>query len=188
MSLLYYYPNRPTLMPPDKGKIEALENTGEYVAERKFNGDNILIFTDTMQIWNRRKERHRFIPSPAMREELNKWPKHSLLNAELMNYRTKLIKDIIIVHCVMVWEGNVLNGKTWGDSRKILDDQPSGAHVQVSQVYKKGFWKLFQEADGETIEGIIIKRLAGKLIFSCTPIADTSFMIKIRKPCKKYRF
>jgi hypothetical protein len=188
MSFLFYYPNRPTLMPPDKDKIDAMEKTGEYVAEKKFNGDNILIHTDTMEIWNRKKTRHRFVPSPAMREELEKWPKHSLLNAELMNYRTKLIKDIVIIHCVMAWKGKLLIGKTWGDSRKILDDQPYGAHVKVSPVYKTGFWNLFQEADGQTIEGIIIKKLAGKLIFSCSPIADTSFMFKFRKPCKKYLY
>ena len=105
-----------------------------------------------------------------------------------MNYRTIGIKDILIVHCIMAWKGKLLLGKTWGDSRKILDDQPSGAHVQVSPTYKTGFWNLFEEADGQTIEGIIIKRLAGKLIFSCTPIDDVSWMFKFRKPCKKYLY
>jgi hypothetical protein len=185
---IFYYPNRPTLIPPNKEKIDAMEKSGEYIAEKKWNGDNVYIYTDTMEIWNRHKEQHRFVPSPAMQEELNRWPKHATLNAELMNYRTKEIKDLLIVHCIMAWKGMPLIGKTWGDSRKILDDQPSGAHVQVSQVYKKGFWKLFQEADGVTIEGIIIKRLAGKLIFSCTPIRDVSFQFKIRKSCKKYSY
>lgn len=186
MSILYYYPNRPQLKPPDKAWMDEKEKSGEYIAEKKWNGDNVLIYTDTMEIWNRHKARHRFVPSPAMQDELKKWPKRSLINAELMNYRTKAIKDILIVHCIMAWKGKLFTGKTWGDSRKILDDQPSGAHVQVSQIYKAGFWNLFQEADGETIEGIIIKKLAGKLIFSCTSIDDVSYQFKIRKPCKKY--
>ena len=139
MSFLFYYPNRPTLIPPDKNRIDALEKTGEYVAEKKFNGDNVLIDTDTHNFWNRKKKRHRFVPSIAMSLELGKWPKHSILNAELMNYRTIGIKDILIVHCIMAWKGKLLLGKTWGDSRKILDDQPSGAHVQVSPTYKTGY-------------------------------------------------
>ena len=47
---------------------------------------------------------------------------------------------------------------------------------------------LFEEADGQTIEGIIVKKPTGKLIFSCTPIEDTSYMFKFRKPCKKYLY
>jgi hypothetical protein len=186
--LLYYYPNRPTLIPPNKDYINKLEQSGEYIAEKKWNGDNVLIYTDTMEFWNRRKERHRFIPTPAMREELNKWPKHSVLNAELMNYRTKDIKNILIVHCIMAYKGKPLVGKTWGDSRKIIEQQQSGPCVQVSQVNQAGFWNLFESADGVTIEGVVIKRLAGKLIFSTTPIDDVSWMFKVRKPCKKYSF
>jgi hypothetical protein len=123
-----------------------------------------------------------------MKEELSKWPKNMVINAELMNYRTKDIKNVLIVHCVMVYNGKPLIGKTWGDSRKILDDCPSQTCVQVSQLYQSGFWKLFEEADGNVIEGIILKQPAGKLVFSTTPIPDVGFMYKIRKPSKKYPF
>lgn len=186
--MIYYFPNRPILIPPDKDHLDKLEASGRFIAEKKWNGDNILIDTDAMQVWNRKKERHRFVPSPAMQEELNQWPKGMVINAELMQYRTKEIKDIIIIHCVMVWKGKPLIGKTWGDSRKILKQMPDGEHAQISQVYESGFWDLFQTADGVTIEGIILKQPAGKLVFSTTPIQDVSWMYKIRKPCKKYQF
>lgn len=186
--MIYYFPNRPTLIPPDKSYLDNLESTGKYIAEKKWNGDNILIDTDTMQVWNRKKERHRFVPSPAMQAELDQWPKGMVINAELMQYRTKEIKDIIIVHCIMVNKGKPLIGKTWGDSRKLLEKMPAGKHVQISPVYKSGFWDLFQTADGVVIEGIILKQPAGKLVFSATPINDVSWMYKIRKPSKKYQF
>jgi hypothetical protein len=185
---IFYYPNRPTLIPPNEAYINNLEQSGKYIAEKKWNGDNVQTYTDTMEFWNRKKERHRFIPDEAMKEELSKWPKHAVLNAELMNYRTKEIKNLLIVHCIMVWKGKPLIGKTWGDSRKILEDQPSGTCVQVSKIYQSGFWKLFEAADGTTIEGIILKQPAGKLVYSTTPIDDVSWQLKIRKPCKKYPY
>jgi hypothetical protein len=177
------------LIPPDKAYIDNLQSSGQYVGELKWNGDNTLLDTNKpTEFWNRHKERHRFVPSPAMMEELSKWPKNMVINAELMNYRTKDIKNTLIVHCVMIWDGKPLIGKTWGDSRKILDDCPSQSSVQVSQLYQSGFWELFQKADGVTIEGIILKNPTGKLVFSTTPIPDVSWMLKIRKPSKKYPF
>ena len=186
---IYYYPNRPVLIPPDKAYIDQLENSNQYVGELKWNGDNTLLDTNKpTEFWNRHKERHRFVPSPAMMEELSKWPKNMVINAELMNYRTKDIKNTLIVHCVMIWDGKPLIGKTWGDSRKILDDMPRGDHVKVSEIFQTQFWDRFQATDGTTIEGIILKNPTGKLVFSTTPIPDVSFMYKIRKPSKKYQF
>jgi hypothetical protein len=186
---LYYYPNRPMLIPPNQTFIQKLEDSGQYVGELKWNGDNVLIDTNTMEFWNRYKERHQFIPNEVMREELSKWPKRAVVNAELMHYRTKDIKNTIIVHCIMVWNGHPLIGKTWGDSRKIIEDYfQSGPCVQVSETFQTGFWERFQQTDGTTIEGIILKRLTGKLVFSTTPVKDVSYMFKIRKPSKKYPF
>lgn len=186
--MIFYYPNRPILIPPSELHLKNMEESGKYIAEKKWNGDNVLINTDTLEIWNRHKERHRFVPDELMREELSHWPKHTVINAELMNYRTKTVKNLLIAHCIMVWKGKPLIGKTWGDSRKILENQPSGICLQVSQTYQSGFWELFQSADGTIIEGIIIKDPKGKLVFSTTPIPDVSWMKKIRKPCKKYQF
>lgn len=195
-SFLYYYPNRPILIPPDPKNplnpqpdyINSLEQSNKYIAEQKWNGDNILLYTSEMEFWNRKKEKHRYVPSEKVKEELQKFPKKSILNLELIHYRTKDIKDKLIVHCIMAWKGNLLNGKTWNDSRKILENQEFGNQVILSPVWKKGFWKLFQKTDGNTIEGIILKNPIGKLVFSTTPIKDVSWMLKIRKPCKKYSF
>lgn len=195
-SFLYFYPNRPMLVPPDPKNplqpqpdyINSMEQSGKYVAEQKWNGDNVLLYTSEMEFWNRRKEKHRYVPSEEVREELEKFPKKSILNLELLHYKTKDIKHKLLVHCVMAWKGKLLTGRSWGDSRDILENQEFGDHVVLSPVWKKGFWKLFQEADGKTIEGIILKNPKGKLVFSTTPIKDVSWMRKIRKPSKKYNF
>lgn len=187
--MIYWYPNRPILIPPDKSYIDNLESSGLWIAERKWNGDNILIDTDTMQFWNRHKARHRFVPNEEMRSILDKWPKHAVVNAELMNYKTKITKNTILVHCVMVWNGQPLIGKTWGDSRKIIEDHiGTGPSVKVSEIFRTGFWDLFQSADGVEIEGMVLKQPSGKLKFSTTPVEDVPWMLKVRKPCKKYQF
>jgi hypothetical protein len=197
---LYYYPNRPTLIPPDpkdplnpkSDYINGLETSGKYVAEQKWNGDNCLIYTTGLEFWNRHKARLSYQPSPEAREEWERWPKDSIINAELIHNKSKTIKHLFIVHCIMQWKGELLIGKTWGDSRAILEEclatGLSGEQVRISKVWQSGFWDLFQAADVTTIEGIILKDPMGKLRYSTTPLADVSWMLKIRKPCKKYSF
>jgi hypothetical protein len=188
--MTYFYPNRPTLLPPDKQYINSLEATGLWIAEKKFNGDNILINTNQpTKILNRYGQPlARYSPSEEVLQELSQWPKNMLINAELMNNHTKNMKNILIVHCIMIHHNKPLIGKTWNDSRKILNQMPNNLHVQISEIFTSGFWNLFQETDGTTIEGIILKRLSGKLVFSSTPPRDVPWMLKIRKPCKKYPF
>lgn len=196
--MIYYYPNRPILVPPDPDKptdpssdyLDSLEETGRYVAEQKWNGDNCLVhLNDKLEFWNRQKKLLKYIPDDEVREELKRWPKKSVLNAELVHSKTKGVKHLLIVHCIMCWEGTYLRGKTWGYSRDILenciDHGLSSIHVQISKVWKSGFFQLFQEADGIIIEGIILKDPEGKLVFSATPIPDVSWMRKVRKPSKR---
>jgi hypothetical protein len=198
--MIYYYPNRPTLIPPDPKNptnpnpdyINGLEASGKYVAEQKWNGVNSIIYTDGLEFWNRHKARFNYSPSPEVIEELERWPKGSRLNAEVVHTKTTDIKHLIIVHCIMEWKGKLLIGKTWGDSRRILEDcisdGLSGEHVVVSKVWQSGFWNLFQQADGKIIEGIILKNPMGKFQYATTPLKDVPWMLKIRKPCKKYSF
>ena len=201
MSLLYYFPNRPVLIPPDPvdplhpepNYINSLQASGKFVGEQKFNGDNVQIYTDDFSIWNRKKERHNYRLPEATKKELKQFPKGCLLNAELMNNHTKTVKDLLILHCVMAWKGKPLLGKTWGDSRDILEglawlpqselgQTNYGCHLLLSRTWTTGFWDLFKKADGKIIEGIVLKNPAGKLVHSTTPIDDVPWMKKIRLP------
>ena len=116
------------------------------------------------------------------------FPSGCIINAETVNRCTKKIKNKIVVHCLMGWKGELLLGKTWGDSRKILEGLKFGTHVVLSQVWTSGFWNLFKQAwdMDESIEGIILKNPKGKLVHSTKPVKDLSWMLKIRKPSKKY--
>lgn len=209
---MFYYPNRPTLVPidplnplnPQPTYINKLEASGDYVGEYKWNGDNTTIYTDDLSFWNKEGKRLCYTPHPDMIKELKKFPKHSRLNAELMHRHTKKVKDLLIIHSVMEWEGELLIGKTWGHSRKILESlawlprtigtQLSyGCHVLLAQIHKPTdscFWNMFQAACvcDDAIEGVVLKNPSGKFVFSAQPINNVSWMLKIRKPCKKYSF
>ena len=186
---MFYYPNRPILMPPDKDYITRLEASGRYIAELKKNGDNTSLYTDTLKFINRQGQPLRYNPIPEVTEELSKFPKGCVVNLELVHYHTKTVKNLLVCHCIMVWKGRPLIGKTWGDSRKILENEfDFGKHVVLSPVWTKGFWDLFLATDGAIDEGIILKDPSGKLVFSVNPIPDVSWMLKIRKPCAKYAF
>ena len=191
----YFYPNRPILIPPDPKNplnpspdyLTGLEKSGRYFAETKWNGDNAMIYTDSLELWNRKCSRLKYVPTGAVREELEQLPKGCLINAELVHNHTKTVKDTIIVHCIMIYKGEPLFGKTWADSRAIIEEFKYGEHVQLSRIYTTGFFDLWNQADGEVVEGII-KDPSGLLQFSQVPIADVSWMLKVRKPCKKYSF
>ena len=204
----FYYPNRPTLVPPDpinplnpsSDYIDSLEDQNKYIGEYKWNGDNTTVYTSNMTFFNREGRPLHYTPHPDLLEELSAFPRGCILNGELMHRHTKKVKDLLILHCVMAWKGHQLFGKTWADSRKILEDmnliQTKGtslvydAHLVTAANYGSGFWGMFQEAVAcdEAIEGIVLKNPKGKLVFSVNPITDVSWLIKIRKPSNKYSF
>lgn len=199
--MIYYYPNRPMLVPPDPDNplhpkpdfINSLEAGGKHVAEQKWNGDNTLIYTDDLAFWNRHHDLHRYTPLPETVKALKKFPKGGIINLELVHYRTKTIKDFLLLHSILAWEGTPLAGKTWGDARLILEDlfktlDLEGSGLHLSPVWKSGFWELFKKADGEIIEGIVLKEPKGKLVISASKIPDVTYMLKIRKPNKKYKY
>jgi len=133
-------------------------------------------------MWNRYGKPLKYYPDTETLDELSKLPKGLQLNVELMHHKTKEIKHILIAHCCMVYKGQPLIGKIWGESRKIVEDLPFGKHLILSELYHDRFWELFQEADGKTVEGIILKDPTGRLVISTSPIPDVSWMLKIRKP------
>lgn len=205
---MFYYPNRPTLVPPDPNNplnpssdyIDELEASGKYIGEYKWNGDNTTVYTSNMTFFNREGRPLHYTPHPEMLEELSVFPRGCILNGELMHRHTKKVKDLLILHSVMAWKGHQLFGKTWGDSRKILEDmdlpQTKGTslvydtHLVTAANYGSGYWGMFQEAVAcdEAIEGIVLKNPKGKLVYSVNPISDVPWMVKIRKPSKKYSF
>jgi hypothetical protein len=209
MALNYYYPNRPTLIPadpvtpmdPKPSYINELEASGKYIGEFKWNGDNTLIYTDDMAFWNREHKRLCYNPHPDVIKELKQFPKGCILNAETMHRHTKTVKDIVIVHSLFAWMGKPLFGKAWGYARHLLEglawlprtcgtQLSYGCHVLLAEDFKFGFWKMYQEAlkCDDAIEGIVLKNPEGLLQFSSTKLADVSYMMKIRKPSKKYSF
>jgi hypothetical protein len=214
-NMIFYYPNRPTLIPPDPDHpmepqstyLDNLEATGKYVAEFKWNGDNTTVYTDDISFWNREGKRLSYTPTPEVLVELKQFPKGCILNLELLHRHTKNVKNLLIVHSIMKWEDILLLGKTWGDSRRILEKltwlpRTVGTqlsydhHVLLAQIQKPGhtapntFWRMFKEAQAcdEAIEGIILKDPNGRLQFSTTPLKDVNYMLKVRKPSKKYPY
>lgn len=203
MKIPYYYPNRPRLIPPDPDNplnpkpdyINSLELSGKYIGELKWNGDNCLIYTGPdpaqgpPQFWNRHGTRLKYVPSLEIQSGVSKLPPDCVLNAELVHNHTKAVKHTLIVHCVMVWKGLPLFGKSWAYSRQILEELSVWNNsLRLSEVFQSGFWNRFQSADGEIIEGIILKDPSGGLQFSTRPLPDVSWMLKIRKPNNKYNF
>jgi len=191
MKLLYWYPNRPLLIPPDPldplnpkpDYLNSLEASGKYVAEQKWNGDNCLLYTDDLTFWNRHHKQLKYVPSPQVLKEVRMFPRGCIVNLELVHNKTITIKHKLVVHSLLAYKGKPLLGKTWGDARHLLETEfQFGEQVILSPLWRTGFWELFQAADGKTIEGIILKNPSGRLVFSTTALDHVSYMMKVRKP------
>ena len=103
--LLYYYPNRPTLIPadaqnpmnPTSTSLDELEKSRRWVAEQKWNGDNALIYTNTdpPTFWNRTHGVLKYKPTSVMLNQLKCIPKNSVVNGELVHSKTKTVKNLL---------------------------------------------------------------------------------------------
>jgi hypothetical protein len=97
-------------MNPKPDYLNSLEKSGTYIAEQKWNGDNALLYTDTMTIWNRHKGLLHYTPTPEVVEELQRFPKGSIINFECVHSKTIAVKHSLFVHCVLAWRGKLLVG------------------------------------------------------------------------------
>jgi ATP-dependent DNA ligase len=116
------------------------------------------------------------------------------------------MKHTIILFDTFVWNGKFLSTETLRERKSILGDlfdEQRFSDLRNSEMYPTDFRKVYDEytvgaperpADmsermpNREIEGLVMKKMSSKLQvgFSDSPVV--SWMWKVRKPTKNYRF
>ena len=210
-----FYPPKPTLISIKQDLVQRLEKSGEYVVEPKFNGNRLILKRFSQgkyEFWNRHGEMFkRFSYSyNSLINELDKilWDGFCVLDGELMHFRTKNVKNTIILFDVIVWNGKICE-EAFIERRKLLEKilSPPGllnvsnlnldkfrnllnnSHILISPQWRNNFREIFNKLiEIEEIEGIVIKKSNAKLELGINGSPIVRSMFKARKPSNSYKF
>ena len=129
------YTNKFVMYPPrPNGSIvpDTLDKYPGWWGQRKWNGTrNLLIVLPdgSYELWNRHREQHKQYKVTSMmdksiKEMISKLKKgvFHVFDGELMDAKTKTLKDRIVMYDVLVYEGFYLLGTTYRERYKILMD------------------------------------------------------------------
>lgn len=162
-------------------------------------GQSLTIGGRQIQTWNRHKDRHKtWKETPAALELLvqhaDGW---TVFDTELLNARTRDVKDKIYVFDMLVYAGQHLTGTTCAQRWELLaeifaDCKPIGEteshfilneHVWLAKVHETGLTDLYQRAIAlPENEGLVLKDPNGVLASGSSIINNTSWQVKCRRP------
>jgi len=202
--------------PRPSGSIQP-EQVGDYpgwVAQRKFNGTRTVVLIDpegAVHLRTRHRAEHKAYKITAdMRASLQALPldrgSWHVLDGELLNNKTRGVKDRLVLFDLLVHDSKYLVGTTYGNRLDMLDftlsepneyEQETGRklafrvneNVWFAETFRENFSGHFQELlDLDEIEGLVLKDPGGKLVPGVTENNNEAWLIRVRKPHKNYAF
>lgn len=202
--MLYFYPNKPILIHPDSPQIKEKSDDHSWWAEVKKNGTRLCLRKDKQEaskhksfnnfvFWNRHKEVLNYDPSQSLLDELNsfKIPEGTHIDAELMHFKTKNIKNLIYVYDIY-WYKGIQVTETLETRRKMIEDIfgiESSKHFEVAKKFDSDFVTVFKEVTiQEENEGIVMKSKKGLINWNLKVCPEVWWQLKVRKPSKSYQF
>ena len=178
----YPYPNQPNFISPDL--IAKNFETSAWVGERKKNGWRCLAIKTggELILWTR----HKTVisdPLPITRGALSIMPDDTIIDGELIDKRTKDTKDLFYAFDILVLKGERLFNKPWKERRDFLEqttDDMDGIIVSVPISVGKAF--LYDLAVDEGDEGIVLKNIHSKYLFSAKTGITNPLWVKAKRP------
>ncbi len=178
------------------------------LAQYKLNGNRNLIKVDPqgrIEFWNRHNERQQTyaIPDEMRSEILRITPKGKwcVWDSELMNFKTKTIKDMVYLYDVLVYDGCWLLGEDYktryqrvldsvGEKYLTLDNDKNNETLYIAKNLKAEEWASSWAAIKNIpwVEGLVAKRCdyLSRLEMGHEEYNNCGFMCRIRKPHKNY--
>lgn len=219
------YPPRPSRSVPP-AKLQDYEDKG-YVGQYKYNGTRTLVEIgpgSKISLWTRHKEPHKaYKLSDGMKEELTTYhqqgdtSKTIVLDGELLNDKTKSVKDRLVLFDVLVIDSDYLIGTSMLERKEILDEtfwnsdrweNDTGRkmavkpkvfdkhgkeryldHVWVAETFFYDLSKRYEELiDMDEIEGLVLKNPRALLENGFSENNNSEWLIRCRKETKSYKY
>ncbi|MCK9597341.1 hypothetical protein M0R19_09225 [Candidatus Pacearchaeota archaeon] len=202
--MLYFYPNKPLLVPIESSVIDEKSVDPDYWAEIKKNGSRLALRKEKDEalkyksyqgyvFYNGHKKRPlAYEPSPELIEELSyiKIPEGTHIDAELLHQKTKKIKHLIYVYDIYWYKGKQVH-EALEIRRRMIEDifKDHYKHFVLSKIYCTDFRKLFYKViTEEENEGLVLKSKEGTIVWDANSSPDVWWQIKVRKPNNNYHF
>lgn len=206
----YIFPPRPEhkIDPKFLGNFD----NGEYVAQPKYNGSCAVIFLHSdgfFKVMNRHGEVMSNVKYDQIDfKSLYKGYGFMVLSGELLNKAKngedgKLFNQKFVIWDILVYCGETLVGSSFPERMRILSKLYPNAGpdseykhlistvingVYRAPVYQKNFVSLYEDiAKVDLYEGLVLKRISGKLEIGNRSANNTGWQIKCRKPTKNYK-
>jgi len=205
-SFKYFYPEKPKLIHVDQPLFETLSESKDWVAEKKYNGQRLLLHYIVepvkplpathlfpFQFWGRYGEKLTYKPNTEIKEALRALllKGYCLFDGELRHGKVTGIKDRIILYDVFIWRNELLINKPFWYRRNLLkkilecEEEPIG----ITEQFRENFRVLFDTVTkSPEIEGLVMKNTKGMLNLGRTAALNSKWMYKVRKGNGSYRF
>ena len=185
----YFYPEKPILISKDQELFTKLSDNPDWIAERKYNGSRLVLhyFNGKFQFWNRHNEKFSFNPDKAILDILHSLPLkgYCVFDGELRNNKVTGIKQKLMLWDTILWDGELLNDIPFNERHKIIQDilPEDGDPIGWPHQFESKFDSVFEEViSDKEIEGLVMKKLSGKLGVSRKTNQDSRWMYKVRRP------
>lgn len=197
----FFYPPQPTRLWPNAPLFKRLDNDPNWIGEIKMNGWRLEIHkeNDKLLFYNR----HGTIidiNSDIFLPKFAKVPNDSILDGELVHFRTKDTKNKIVLWDVMFWAGRDIRKCILDERRSFLnafekDDYlsvgnddillqsipPSVTQIKTQKTNLIKFYETVIKRNSPLEEGIVIKNINSPYESSLKRTFDTAQWFKIKK-------
>lgn len=182
----YLYPCKPNPLALDSPFLDELDRDARWVAEIKKNGWRCLVHRDRgLTLWTRHKTViHE--PLAALRDSLMAVPENTMLDGELVHFRTQGIKGVLYLFDILVLANRPLFGLSLADRRRHLEDIAGNiSGIQLAEQVRLGKKNLYHQAiREEENEGIVLKKLDSPHPVSGKRCLQNPFWLKVKRPEK----
>jgi ATP-dependent DNA ligase len=165
----YFYPPQPTRIWPNANLFMTLSANSNWDAEIKYNGWRLLIFKEKSNKFFNRHGTLIDMNTEIFNHHFESVPNYTVFDCELVEFRTKALKNIIVIFDVPFYDGIDLRNKPLKDRRlhfeNFLEAPLQLAQKEKSQVYRirqfqKDLVKLYSvviDKNDPSEEGIVLK-------------------------------
>jgi ATP-dependent DNA ligase len=216
--LMYFYPEKPTLMMIEADAFQEMSDSDEWIAEPKFNGARceVHLFNGHVEFWDRHGKHLKYNDDPLHEEEREKIKNilrskfgnqsYFVFDGELRHNKVRGIQNKLVIYDVHVFAGELLNHLTFAERRYMLEGHfekkmfeegwfyDEDATVHLINQYVNDFGKAFDDytqgyhGPADEFEGLVMKRLDGKLQLGRVSGTPSIWMMKVRKKTNSYRY
>lgn len=193
MSIPFFYPPQPMRIWPESDLFRQLDKNPKWDAEIKYNGWRLLVFIDPKIRFFNRQGTEIDINKKPFEPILSKLPTGTILDGELVHFRTTDLKNTIVFWDAPFYNGTDQRKKPLRERRYLLEHfgvapmvLPKDKKINIFRCHQFNtnmiiLYKELVQKNDDLIEGIVIKNIDSLYEFHLKRGIETRYWIKIKK-------